>query len=163
MKPTGRRTALRALLGMIALPALALRRAHAQEVLPAHDIKPLIAAITGGKPVQRGRVFLELPELADNAQSVTLKVGMPGSMTSALYTRSVHLFAERNPRPNVANYFFTPQSGRAEVLTRVRLAATQKVTALAALSDGTFWTTDREIVVTSAACLDDSFVPGQPS
>ena len=150
---------------LLAAAAAAATRAlpgAAQYVLPAQDLQPLIAAITGGKPVQRGRVVLEMPELADNGQSVTLRVAMPGSMSAAGYTRSLHVFAERNPRPNIANFFFVPQSGSAEVVTRVRLAASQKVTALAALSDGTFWLAEREIVVTSAACLDDSYVPGQP-
>jgi sulfur-oxidizing protein SoxY len=69
---------------------------------------------------------------------------------------AVHIIAERNPRPLVATFHFGPASGRAEVSTRVRLAGTQTVRVLAALSGGRFQLQEQEVLVTSAACLDES-------
>jgi sulfur-oxidizing protein SoxY len=69
---------------------------------------------------------------------------------------AIHIIAERNPRPLVATFRLKPEAGRAEISTRVRLAGTQKVTVLAGMSDGRFRMTQTEVLVTSAACLDES-------
>jgi sulfur-oxidizing protein SoxY len=77
-------------------------------------------------------------------------------MAPADFVAAVHVIAERNPRPLVASFHLKPESGRAEISTRVRLACTQKVTVLAGMSDGRFRMTQTEVLVTSAACLDES-------
>ena len=69
--------------------------------------------------------------------------------------RRIHLFNEKNPEPSIATFHLGPRSGRASVATRIRLADTQTVTAIAELSDGTFWTTDVYVIVTIAACTED--------
>jgi sulfur-oxidizing protein SoxY len=72
------------------------------------------------------------------------------------YVQSIHLFAPKNPRPVMARYYLNPRSGRAEINTRIRLAATQEVTALAAMSDNSFRKTTAKVIVAMAACLDGS-------
>ena len=70
------------------------------------------------------------------------------------YVKSIHLYGPRNPRPNMANFYLGPRAGRAQISTRVRLGGSQKVLAVAALSDGTFWSASAEVVVTLSACYD---------
>ena len=75
-------------------------------------------------------------------------------MTATDYVKSIHLYGPRNPRPNMANFYLGPRAGRAQISTRVRLGGSQKVLAVAALSDGTFWSASAEVVVTLSACYD---------
>jgi sulfur-oxidizing protein SoxY len=76
-------------------------------------------------------------------------------MTSADYVKSIHVFNEKNPQPNLGNFFLGPRAGRAQVSTRVRLADSQKIIAIAHLSDGSYWSTTAEVVVTLAACTEE--------
>jgi sulfur-oxidizing protein SoxY len=121
-----------------------------------NSIDPYIWAVTKGALVRKGRVKLELPILADNGNSVTMKVGVDSPMSAGDYVKSIHLFSERNPVPNMANFYLGPRAGRAEIVSRVRLAGSQRVTALAATSDGNFWSDTVSIVVTLSACIDES-------
>jgi sulfur-oxidizing protein SoxY len=130
--------------------------ARGQQILPPQDLAPLIARITGGVPVREGRVSLDLPALAENGNSVPFTLRVDSAMTAADHVQSLHVFAERNPRPLVGVFHLGPMSGHAAVSTRIRLAGTQRVLALAAMSDGTFWSGEAQVVVTSAACLDES-------
>ena len=71
------------------------------------------------------------------------------------FVRSIHVFNEKNPQPNIGNFYLGPNSGRAQVSTRIRLADSQKVVAIARLSDGSFWSASVEVVVTLAACTEE--------
>jgi sulfur-oxidizing protein SoxY len=115
---------------------------------------PLISQITGGEPLKQGRVVLEMPRLADNGHSVPLKVRIDSPMTAADHVRSIALLSERNPRPLMAKFYMSPNAGRAEILTRVRLNGTQRVLAIASMSDGSHWSATAEVEVTESACLD---------
>ena len=114
----------------------------------------MVFKVTGGATVQPGRVKLDLPVLADNGNSVSLKVSVDSPMIAASYVKSIHIYAARNPRPNVANFYLGPRAGRAQVSTRVRLGGSQRVLAVAALSDGSFWSATADVVVTLSACYD---------
>jgi len=103
---------------------------------------------------REGRVRLELPLLVDNGNSVPLKVSVESPMTEADHVRSVTLLSGRNPEPRMAVFHFGPRSGKAEVATRVRLAGSQRVTAIAEMSDGSLWQDAVETVVTLSACID---------
>ncbi|HET6493380.1 MAG TPA: thiosulfate oxidation carrier protein SoxY [Burkholderiales bacterium] len=117
-------------------------------------LAPLIDKITGGAQLREGRVKLEIPRLADNGHSVPLKVSVESPMTAAEHVRSITLLSERNPRPLMASFHLGPKAGRAMVVTRVRLNGTQRVLALAQLSDGSYWSGSAEVEVTESACLD---------
>ncbi len=133
--------------------ALALPRAALAQVDP---LDPLVRALAGGAPVRKGKVTLVLPQLADNGNSVPIRIAVDSPMTSADHVKSIHLYSERNPVPNMANFYLGPRAGKAEINSRVRLAGSQRLTAVAKLSDGSFWYDAAPIVVTLSACLDES-------
>jgi len=84
---------------------------------------------------------------------MTVSVSSP--MTADDYVKSIHVFNEKNPQPNIGNFYLNPRAGRAQISTRIRLADTQKITAIARLSDDTFWSVSVDVVVTLAACTDE--------
>jgi sulfur-oxidizing protein SoxY len=145
-----RRRFITILAGLAAAPLLPARAARAQ----ADPFAPLLLKLTGGAPVRRGRVTVGTPRLADNGHSVPLKVSVESAMTAADHVRSVTLLSERNPRPVMATFHLGPKAGRAEVATRVRLNGTQRLLAVAQLSDGSYWSGSAEVEVTESACLD---------
>ena len=90
------------------------------------------------------------------AVMVSLTVSVESPMTAADHVRSITLLSERNPRPLMATFYLGPKAGRAEVATRVRLNGTQRVLAVAQISDGSYWSGTAEVEVTESACLDMS-------
>ena len=149
-----RRLFLRAA-GTVAVSAALPVAAQATRILPAQDLSPLIARITGGKPVERRGVTVELPPLAENGNSVPLRIRVDSPMSAADRVTDLHVFAERNPRSLVAAYHFGPAVARAQVDTRIRLAVEQRVLVIAALTGGRFLSGETHVVVTSAACIDE--------
>ncbi len=129
-----------------------------QEALRRAAFREAVRKITGGAPVSRGRVKLELPPLIDNGNTVPLSVSVESPMTPADHVRAIHVFTEKNPQPNVLSVHLGPRAGRASIVTRVRIADTQTVTAIAQLSDGTFWSDSAHVVVTLSACLEDGLI-----
>jgi sulfur-oxidizing protein SoxY len=115
-----------------------------------------IRAVVGAAPVTRGRVKLELPPLSENGNAVPLTVSVESPMTAAEHVRAIHIFTEKNPQPDVVSFRLGPRAGRARVSTRIRLADTQTVTAIGELSDGSFWSAEAAVVVTLAACLEET-------
>jgi sulfur-oxidizing protein SoxY len=114
-----------------------------------------VRRVTGAAQVQTGKVSLSLPPLSENGNSVPLEVRVDSPMTEAAHVKSIHVFTEKNPQPNVVDLHLGPRAGRAAIATRIRLADTQVVTAIAALSDGTFWSASASVVVTIAACAEE--------
>ena len=142
---------------LVAAAALPLA-AHAQtgRFQPAQDVKPLMQKLTGGVAPEVAGVTIDLPQIAENGNSVPMHIAIASPMTEADHVTAIHIVAERNPRPLVATFHLGPQSGRADINTRVRLAGTQKVTVLAALNGNRFRMGQVDVLVTSAACLDES-------
>jgi len=145
-----RRRFIARLLAFCAWPLVAARAADDA----SESVEVMVLKVTGGKKVQPGRVTLDLPQFADNGNSVSLKVSVDSPMTATEYVKSIHLYGPRNPRPNIANFYLGPRAGRAQISTRVRLGGSQRVLAVAALSDGTFWSATADVVVTLSACYD---------
>ena len=139
----------------MALPVLA-QQPPPQRFQPVQDIAPLLAQLTGGATPQQGGIEVQLPAIAENGNSVPMRIKVDHVMAPDDYVAAIHIVAERNPRPLVASFHLHPASGRAEVSTRVRLAGTQKVTVLAELSGKRFLMTQADVLVTAAACLDES-------
>lgn len=111
-------------------------------------------AFTGGVAPRPGRVRLELAELVENGNAVPVTVSVQSPMTEADHVRRIALFTERNPDPGVAVFHLSPRNGRASVSTRMRLATSQQVVALALMSDGSCWQAAMDVVVTLAACVE---------
>jgi sulfur-oxidizing protein SoxY len=114
-----------------------------------------IRRVTKGAPLNPGKVTLELPPLSENGHVVPMRVVVTSPMSEADHVRAIHVFTEKNPQPNVASFRLGPRAGRALVNTRVRLADTQSVIAIAEMSDGSFWSASAHVVVTLAACLEE--------
>lgn len=135
-----------------ALPvAISVRPADATPETMAAAIR----TVTGGANVQTGKVKLDIPPLVENGNSVPMTVSVTSPMTPTDYVKSIHVFNEKNPQPNLGNFYLQQRAGRAQISTRVRLADSQKITAIAKLSDGSFWSTTADVVVTLAACTEE--------
>ena len=115
--------------------------------------------VIGEATVQPGKVKLDLPPLIENGNAVPVTVTVESPMTEADHVKTIRIFNEKNPQPNVVALHLGPRSGRATVSTRMRLADSQKVVAIAQLSDGSFWSDTVDVIVTLAACLEDSPQP----
>jgi sulfur-oxidizing protein SoxY len=118
-------------------------------------MKDAVRAVIGEAPVKKGKVKLDLPPLVENGNSVPCTVAVESPMTAADYVKAIHIFNEKNPQPNVISVKLGPRAGRASFSTRIRLADSQTVTAIAELSDGSFWSDDIDVIVTLAACIED--------
>ncbi len=121
---------------------------------PADTFAARIDELTSGQVVTTGRVVVDTPRLADNGHSVAMRLSVESPMTAQDHVRSITLLSPRNPRPLMARFYLGASAGRAEIVTRVRLNGTQKVLAIAEMSDGTFWGGTAEVEVTESACLD---------
>jgi sulfur-oxidizing protein SoxY len=113
-----------------------------------------IAAFTGGAPVRDGRVLLDIAPLVENGNTVPVTVSVPGVDQASDPVRRLALFTERNPQPEVAVFTLGPLAGRAQASTRMRLATSQTVVAMAQLADGSHWQQRVQVVVTLAACVE---------
>lgn len=112
-----------------------------------------VKAFTGGaEAAEDGMVILTMPEIAENGNTVPLGVSVDSPMTADNYVKRVIILAEGNPNPGVGTFRFTPKSGTAEASTRMRLAKTQNVVAVAELSDGSFHMTKTNVKVTIGGC-----------
>lgn len=114
-----------------------------------------INTFTGGVAPTPGKVLLDIAPLVENGNAVGVEVKVDHPMMPEAYVSTIALFNEKNPQPEVVVFHLTPRSGRAHVVTRIRLATSQHITAVAQLSDGTFWSDSREVIVTIAACTEE--------
>ena len=139
------------LAGGVALGIVTLRPAEATSATLASAIRNVVGAAV----VKTGKVKLDIPPLVENGNTVPMTLSVTSPMTPDDYVKSIHVFNEKNPQPNVGNFYLGPRAGRAQVSTRIRLADSQKIVAIAQLSDGSFWQTSIDVVVTLAACTEE--------
>ena len=118
------------------------------------SMKAAIREIVGEAPVAVGKVTLDIPPLVENGNSVAMSVKVDSPMTAADHVKAIHVFNEKNPQPNVISVHFGPRAGKAGFATRIRLADSQNVVAIAEMSDGSLWSDTAEVIVTIAACLE---------
>jgi sulfur-oxidizing protein SoxY len=133
--------------------AVALMLARPARATP-ESMATAIKAFVGEAEVHKGRVALEIPPLVENGNSVPLTVRVESPMTPQDFVKSIAIFNEKNPQPNVANFHLSPRVGRAAVSTRIRLGDSQNIVAIAQLSDGSFWSDTAELIVTLPACVE---------
>src|SRR5882672_10307539 len=134
-----------------AVPIVTLVPAEATPAMLATAIRNVV----GEAPVRTGKVKLDVPPLVENGNTVPMTVSISNPMTSDDYVKSIHVFNEKNPQPNVGNFYLGPHAGRAQISTRIRLADSQKIVAIARLSDDSFWSATVDVVVTLAACTEE--------
>jgi sulfur-oxidizing protein SoxY len=136
--------------------ALALSRALPAAAAPELPDIPLLKDLLGARTPRWERLRLELPALADNGLAVPLKLTMPGPFAPGPTVQAIHLFSEKNPVPDMAVFEFLAPLEKIEIDTRVRLAGSQKVVAIAVMSDQALYAAAADVIVTIAACLDGS-------
>jgi sulfur-oxidizing protein SoxY len=134
-----------------AVPVVAASPAKATPAMMAAAMRD----VTGAAVVRSGKVKLEVPPLVENGNTVPMTVSVTSPMTAEDHVQSIHVFVEKNPQPNAGNFVLGLRAGRAQVSTRIRLADSQKIVAVAKMSDGSFWSASVDIVVTLAACTEE--------
>lgn len=145
---SARRAWLRGAAGLLAVSCLPVAGADAGRMAAE------VARFAGGAVVRAGRVRIDVPELVDNGNSVPIEVEVDAAVNADSHVRRIAVFNEKNPQPNVAVFHLGPRAGRARVGTRIRLADSQRIVAVAELSDGSFWSAAADVVVALAACLE---------
>lgn len=113
-----------------------------------------ISAYTGNKLPQSGRVKFEIAQLIDNGNAVPVTIRVDSPMTPQDHVAGIAIFNERNPETDVAKFTLGSRAGKAEVSTRIRLATSQKLVAVAKMSDGSCWQQAVDVIVTLAACIE---------
>jgi sulfur-oxidizing protein SoxY len=136
---------------LAALPLLAMVRPA--QATP-DEMAAAIAAYTGNTKPKAGRVAIDIAQLIDNGNAVPITVRVDSPMTEQDHVTDIAIFNEKNPLPDVVRFQLTPACGRAEVATRIRLATSQTLTALARTSDGQWWQQTVDVIVTLAACVE---------
>ena len=144
-----RRTLLRAAIGtgviVVMRPLMA-----APETLES-----VMTAFTKGAKITPGRITINIDPLVENGNSVPISVTVASPMTAHDHVSAIAIFNEKNPQPDVAIFRLGANAGRAKITTRIRLATTQKLVAVARMSDGTYWSQSAEAIVTLAACAEE--------
>ncbi len=133
--------------GTLALAGMA-RAAMADEAAT----NEMITKLVGTTKAVEDKISIKLPQIAENGNTVPFTVTVDSPMTDADYVKTIHVLAEGNPSPGVASFTFTPDSGKAEVSMRLRLARTQNVKAYAVTSQGQIYSCSREVKVTIGGC-----------
>jgi len=118
----------------------------------AEDTKKRVMEFSGGKEPASGKITLKAPEIAENGNTVPISVSVESAMSGDDVVESVIILAEGNPNPEVATFHFTEMSGEASATTRMRLAKTQNVVAVAKMKDGSVYSDTRLVKVTIGGC-----------
>jgi sulfur-oxidizing protein SoxY len=148
--PRGRRLLLQA--GAAAAVQVLVRPASAQE---APALATVVAQFVGPQKLREARVKLEIAQLVDNGNVVPVRVTVESPMTVDDHVTEIAIFNEKNPQREVARFQLGPRAGRADVATRIRLATSQQLVALARMNDGTVWADSADVIVVLAACLEE--------
>jgi sulfur-oxidizing protein SoxY len=144
-----------AVAGGLALPAISVPPARAQIQSNPAQLGVAIRKVVGSAEVKTGKVKLDVPPLSENGNSVAMTVTVDSPMTPTDYVKAIHVLSEKNPQPNIISVRLGPRAGQPTIQTRIRLADSQDIVAIAELSDGTFWQDTGSVIITLGACLED--------
>jgi sulfur-oxidizing protein SoxY len=144
--------------GVAGLATPSVAQVRLAPTVEAGAFEAAIARVVGDAKVKKGRVKLDIPPLVENGNTVPCTVTVESPMTQADHVKAIHVFCEKNPQPNVIAAQLGSRAGRAVVSTRIRLSDTQNVTAIAELSDGSFWSDSTHVVITLGACLEGDLI-----
>ena len=135
-----------ALVALVLVPSPARARPSLQEA---------IRGFAGDAEIRPGRIKFDIPPLVENGNAVGVTVAVDSPMTAADHVRRIGLFNQKNPQADMVVFHLGPRCGRAAVSTRLRLATSQTIVALAEMSDGSVWSAEADVIVTLAACIED--------
>jgi len=117
-------------------------------------LEAAVKGFVGNATLRSGRVTLEVAPLVENGNTVPITISVESPMTAADHVRTIAIYNERNPQHEVAVFQLGPRNGRALVSTRMRLATSQQLVALARMNDGSCWQARVDVIVTLAACIE---------
>ncbi len=149
-----RRDVLRATGTMAAGGIVSVLLVRGARATPA-SMQIAIHKVVGEASIKPGRVKIDIPPVVENGNTVPMTVAVESPMTASDHVKAIHVFNEKNPQPKVISVRLGPRAGRARISTRIRLADSQKVIAIAEFSDGSFWSDSADVIVTLAACVED--------
>ena len=155
MKRESRRKFLAAAGGLAVAAALPSTAAAQLIRTKPNNMPEVIGRLVGMARINKGKVKLGLPPLVENGNLVPLSVSVESPMTETDYVKAIHVFTDKNALPEVISFYLGPRAGRANVGTHARLADTETVVAIAQMSDGSFWSDSVDVIVTTAACLEE--------
>jgi sulfur-oxidizing protein SoxY len=118
------------------------------------DMAAAVTAFSGGAAPREGKVRFDIAQLIDNGNAVPVTVAVESAMTAADHVAAIAIFNEKNPQTDVAVFTLGPRAGKAEVSTRIRLATSQRLIAVARMNDGSCWSKSVDVIVTLAACIE---------
>ena len=118
-------------------------------------MREAMRATLGNVALKPGRITLDVPPLVENGNTVPLTIAVESPMTDEDYVKAIHVFNEKNPQPYVVSAVLSPKNGKALLSTRIKLADSQRIIAVAEMSDGSFWSGFADVIVTLAACVED--------
>ena len=147
MKLIPRRQAMSLLTGVVAGSLFSLKSFASPDKVASR-----ISEITNGKKVSDIDIYLDMPEIAENGNQVKIVFEIDSPMSEAEYVKTVYVFADGNPEPDVAKFNFTPAMGACGATTRMRLSKTQNVIVLAEMNNGLFAKADTRVKVTIGGC-----------
>lgn len=142
------------LAGGLGLAVLGMVGVHEPAAATPAEMAAAVAAFTGGLAPQAGRVRFDIAQLVDNGNAVPVTISVDSPMSAADHVSAIAIFNERNPQTDVAVFTLGPRAGKAEVSTRIRLATSQRLIAVARMSDGSCWSRQADVIVTLAACIE---------
>ena len=152
MTMTGHARNRRQVLALAAIGAAAMLLRPSASMAGPEQVAAEIKKLIGDKKLAEGMIKLDLPSIAENGLVVPLSFEVESPMTDKDYVKSVHVFAEGNPNPQVASFRFTPMSPKAAAAIRIRLAQTQNIIVVAEMSSGEIFTAKKEVKVTIGGC-----------
>jgi sulfur-oxidizing protein SoxY len=152
--PENRRCFLLRSAGLAAASAFASAVPFAASRATPQAMQEAIRNIVGDAALQHGKVTLDVPPLVENGNAVPLTVSVDSPMSKVDHVKAIHIVNQKNPQPHVISVTIGPRTGRASLRTRIKLADSQQVVAIAEMSDGSFWTESADVIVTIAACLE---------
>ena len=132
---------------------LLLASVRPADATPA-SMQAAIRNVLGDVEIGKGKVSLDIAPLIENGNAVPMVVAVESPMTATNYVKAIHVFNEKNPQPNVISIHLGPRAAKASISTRIRLADSQRVVAIAQMSDGSVWSDEVNVIVTLAACVE---------
>lgn len=129
--------------GMTLIPSTAFAEGNGYEE---------ILAQLGAEGASDAKITVDAPEIAENGNTVPIGITVDSPMTADDHVKKVTFLASGNPQPGVATFHFTPMSGEATASTRIRLAGTQNIIAVAEMSNGEVYAAQTEVKVTIGGC-----------
>jgi len=118
------------------------------------EMAAAIKVFTGGVTPKEGKVKFDIAQLIDNGNAVPVTVAVESEQRGADHVAAIAIFNEKNPQTDVAVFTLGPRAGKAEVSTRIRLATSQRLIAIARMGDGSYWSKSVDVIVTLAACIE---------